>query len=809
MLEPIIPPKELINAVRLDDERAIEAFLNPLAQWEHNVLSGISFIKSAGSDINFRLLGVQVLATFLRNNGDLISALPLAEAVFDELENDEQVFSEQRLDLTLMAANLLDVLVTGLVEVGHAHRLVEKADRWAEWVNHAHMEDYYLGQVRLGQAEALMLAGDYDHARAILLEVKQLALKPAQIPVLQRLVAKMPTLLRAIDEPEPPPLDLNDMLRTTLEVLKDLTGDSIPGRSPDPRLPVSASPSPFQDIASTAARFGYFPPQTDLGAITQQAENLKNARNPNGTLMAMLQGISSIFMNDRQGNDPAILTRLITPLKDTREYAKKLDFWEHQMEAGWMQAIAFKRLGDFEKSAEVLRELRQEIDRKRLAIADPRNRAGISVYLKHLFGVSAEVLYALGDNHTEELFHVIENAKSKILAELSGSRSFAEKENSLEERRAWEKKVLSKLQYLLQSSAARVGYVSLLLNDDATYAVFLNQAGNLHPRKITLTKVAIDEATLQLAELANGSSRNLAMSRPIDPDNPWERSFSPIIEKLAPLADALSEFVDGMDLLCISPDGSLFNVPFQMLEAGGDPLVSRVGLSVVPSAEILLYAAGKREKQKTVSKASAFLVPQEGGEADLETPRFREITDSLARYLPTAIVSGQGADLERIKKENLSNQLVFLAAHGEFRAADPLGASGLYFARDGQLPGEASDRRAHLLSPKEFSRLNLHSAHVCLLACVSGLTVEITSREALGMIWSSFIAGASSTMAAAWRVDLQSATELVKHIYGQWIEQKRPLWEACRKGMLHQRASSEKLSHPYHWAPFVLYGYWE
>jgi CHAT domain-containing protein len=105
------------------------------------------------------------------------------------------------------------------------------------------------------------------------------------------------------------------------------------------------------------------------------------------------------------------------------------------------------------------------------------------------------------------------------------------------------------------------------------------------------------------------------------------------------------------------------------------------------------------------------------------------------------------------------------------------------------------------------ARLQAKGAHFTLRACVSGKTTQVSSREALGMIWALFQAGASSVVAASWHVDVRSAAALLADFYSELSRaQSAPL--ALRAAALALRQAGGSTRHPYHYAAFNAYGYW-
>ena len=108
------------------------------------------------------------------------------------------------------------------------------------------------------------------------------------------------------------------------------------------------------------------------------------------------------------------------------------------------------------------------------------------------------------------------------------------------------------------------------------------------------------------------------------------------------------------------------------------------------------------------------------------------------------------------------------------------------------------------LTAEQVSALRLSGAHVSLRACVSGVVTEITSREALGLVWAFFGAGTSSLIATAWNVDIPSAGRFFARFYECWLKDGMSRAAAHRHAAMALRDEGGAFAHPYHWAPFVL-----
>jgi CHAT domain-containing protein len=100
--------------------------------------------------------------------------------------------------------------------------------------------------------------------------------------------------------------------------------------------------------------------------------------------------------------------------------------------------------------------------------------------------------------------------------------------------------------------------------------------------------------------------------------------------------------------------------------------------------------------------------------------------------------------------------------------------------------------------------LHLSGAHVSLRACVSGVVTEITSREALGLVWAFFSAGTASMISAAWNVDIPSAGRFLTSFYDAWLGCGMTRAAAHRHAAMALRNEGGAFAHPYHWAPFMI-----
>jgi hypothetical protein len=409
----------------------------------------------------------------------------------------------------------------------------------------------------------------------------------------------------------------------------------------------------------------------------------------------------------------------------------------------------------------------------------------------------------LGRN--EELFEVIEDSKGRILSALTYQREAGPGEPS----------AIVRLTRILAQSTARACYLTCLADQDETYAVIVGPEGGLEARTLAFGRIHLAAAAQELFFSTDGQPGSLTREAGIDPDNPFEIDYGPILRVLEPLAGWLATlFENGTlqnnDVLCVSPDGPMYNLPLGVLEVAEKPLLERVALILAPCVDVLDICVRRRSGHVGPCQGHALVVPRstEFDQGQYDADLFRSDALELARVRSTTIPAAEQSDAGWLLSHDLGGAMVHLGCHGRFETRAPLEKSGLMLAFDSTLPaGRDGDGTTGLLTPNEVTRLRARGAQFVLRACVSGRTTEVTSREALGMIWSLFQAGASNVTAAGWHADVRSAAPLLAEYYRAWSDHESPAL-ALRSAASRIRSAGGNWSHPYHYAAFATYGYW-
>jgi len=267
--------------------------------------------------------------------------------------------------------------------------------------------------------------------------------------------------------------------------------------------------------------------------------------------------------------------------------------------------------------------------------------------------------------------------------------------------------------------------------------------------------------------------------------------------------------LEGSQSLIIVPDGVLYYVPFEALEAAGSSryLLERFPISYAPSATSLavLDQSPPPAQQKmllafgdpvyTRSAATGERGPELGA-----LPYTRDEVLGIASLFPkgeSAVYLGARANQEAVKAEALDRyRYVHFATHGIFDESHP-SRSGL------ALTAGAGD--GGVLQVDQITGLRIHADVVTLSACSTGLGELVSGEGMLGLVRSFLYAGASSVAVSLWNVNDDATATLMKEFYRN-LSRSVPPREALRRAkisLIHQ--DNALWRHPHFWAPFVLW----
>jgi len=248
-----------------------------------------------------------------------------------------------------------------------------------------------------------------------------------------------------------------------------------------------------------------------------------------------------------------------------------------------------------------------------------------------------------------------------------------------------------------------------------------------------------------------------------------------------PLEDALQ----GVQALRIVPTAAVAALPFAAFWDGTRYLVERFDISLLASVAAAFDAPQPPQVEKVLLMADTARL--DGSRSELE---------ALARIWPSALVLG-GPEMTReaLREQAPAAELLHIACHGEFRADSPLFSALLL--------GDGAFTAMEI----EQMRLRRHPV-VILSACDTALADAARGDEALGLVRSFLVAGASRVIAGLWQVDDAGTAQWMERLHRE-IRQHAGTVQTVKLAAQMARVQRGYIAegvHVWHWAGFVLHG---
>jgi len=345
--------------------------------------------------------------------------------------------------------------------------------------------------------------------------------------------------------------------------------------------------------------------------------------------------------------------------------------------------------------------------------------------------------------------------------------------------------------------------VEYMTTDDRLYIFVAARSADGTPR-VRVRSIAVGAAALR-RKIAPFAAR-LALA-----DDDFERQARKLYDLLlAPVAPQLAR----ARVVCIIPDGPLWQLPFETLIApDGRFFVERAAPFYASS--IAVYAQMQHAPQRPRAKGTLFALADPivgtAGETAVSRLRAGEATplpdaarevETAARILGgnSAVYVGATASRERFETEAAGYRVVHFATHGVLDDIDPM-YSHLVLAPSGR--GDDG-----VLETWQLMRTKLNAELTVLSACNTARGGVREGEGVVGMSWALFVAGCPSTIAAQWKIASAPTADLMIAFYRHWTAlgsrpfAKAKALAAAQREMLRSRGKR----HPFFWAPFILVG---
>ncbi len=280
------------------------------------------------------------------------------------------------------------------------------------------------------------------------------------------------------------------------------------------------------------------------------------------------------------------------------------------------------------------------------------------------------------------------------------------------------------------------------------------------------------------------------------------------------LLQPAAALLQGVDSLCIIPDGSLWEVPFQALQdATGRYVLEEYAIHFAPSLNVLsamrqppaqqispsLLALGnpahKETKTDSAEKFSREFAPLPDAE--------KEVASVGKLFGKRKVLTGQAATESIFKSLAGDYGMLHLATHAVLDNLHPLN-SYLLLANS-----QSDEKNDGLLTAREVMELKLQAQLVVLSACETANGRISAGEGVIGLSWAFLLAGCRTMVVSQWQVNSTSTTEFMIHFFTQLKrgEDKKQgaKAQALRQATL-QLLHQSRYQHPYYWAGFVMIG---
>jgi len=242
--------------------------------------------------------------------------------------------------------------------------------------------------------------------------------------------------------------------------------------------------------------------------------------------------------------------------------------------------------------------------------------------------------------------------------------------------------------------------------------------------------------------------------------------------------------------LIIVPHGILHYLPMNALHDGGNYLIDRFRIRLMPSASAIRYL-----QERKLDKSGGILA---FGNPDLGDPRLdlafaqREALEVTKTWENSRAFLRKDATEEILRRFGNDFNYIHFATHGQFNPDAPL-QSALLLAPD--------NRSSGMLTVDKLYSVRIEANLVTLSACETGLSRIANGDDLVGLTRGFLYAGSRSIVASLWKVDDRATSHLMTRFYQELRNGDKR--EALRTAQLETRGL---YPHPYYWASFQLTG---
>jgi CHAT domain-containing protein/tetratricopeptide (TPR) repeat protein len=280
--------------------------------------------------------------------------------------------------------------------------------------------------------------------------------------------------------------------------------------------------------------------------------------------------------------------------------------------------------------------------------------------------------------------------------------------------------------------------------------------------------------------------------------------------------------LQGKTNMVISPDASLWELPFQALVTGANHyLIEQAAISYVPSLTVLremtkqrkilaglpakatLLAIGNPFISRETSARTKFSRRDDKLDPLPEAEREVKLLAQIYGATQSRIYTGAEAREDRIKAEASDFKILHFATHGILNDSTPM-YSYLVLA-------QGDKNEDGLLEAWELMETDLRADLVVLSACETARGRIGAGEGVIGLSWALFVAGSPAAVVSQWKVDSAGTSQLMLEFHKR-LNTRAPnqKMRVSTAGALRAAAlnllNSTEYRHPFYWAGFSVVG---
>jgi CHAT domain-containing protein len=276
-----------------------------------------------------------------------------------------------------------------------------------------------------------------------------------------------------------------------------------------------------------------------------------------------------------------------------------------------------------------------------------------------------------------------------------------------------------------------------------------------------------------------------------------------LLHRLDALVAPLETFSRPGEVVILSPTNLMHRVPLHALHVQGQALIERNPVVYTQSLSMLRMCRVLAEQRDSSQEFKA-IITETLSSSDTMRPSM-----NFANDIGTLVF-----------KDDLLSKDVFLEVASE---ADLLHFHGhVRFQENAPLDHSLNIKGEEEVTARDIFDLKLNSgSHVTLIGCSSGRARISSHDDLLGLSMAFHYAGASSITSTLWNIDKADGAEFQEAFYRDLLNQQSSAPEnellnlatAMQSAILELRKDEKgppgSVRSPYHWAGFVLHGYWK